>query len=179
MHQALRVVSRYYGFLLAGFAAAGAVFLFLMMVVICADVLLRNVPLISGVRGLAWSNEISESMLYLITLFTAPWLLRRGQHIRVDILLRALPRYAAWLLEFVCDFLAFACSLAMAFYGLKATIVSYQTNAMTIKTLTTPEWWLLIAMPLAFFMLSIELLFRMQRLLEGERGPRDDAVSTG
>ena len=45
-------------------------------------------------RGLAWSNEISELMLYLITLLAAPWLLREGQHIRVDIVLRALPRAA-------------------------------------------------------------------------------------
>ena len=30
-------------------------------------------------------------MLYLITLLTAPWLLRQGQHIRVDIVLRLVP----------------------------------------------------------------------------------------
>ena len=44
-----------------------------------------------GFGGLPWSNEVSEYILYLVTLLSAPWLLRRGQHIRVDILLRALP----------------------------------------------------------------------------------------
>jgi hypothetical protein len=43
----------------------------------------------------------------------------------------------------------------------------------------TPEWWLLIALPIAFTALSIEMLFRMRRLWLAERAPRDDAVSTG
>lgn len=150
-----------------------------MMLMICADVLLRNVALVPGLRGLTWSNEISESMLYLITLLTAPWLLRRGQHIRVDILLRAIPRHVAWYFEWVCDVLAFVCCLAMVYYGLKGTIASYQANAMTIKTLITPEWWLLSVLPFGFFLLAVEFVFRMQRLYKGERAPREDAVSTG
>ena len=74
-----------------------------MMLIICADVLLRNVALIPGVRGVEWSNEVSESLLYLITLLAAPWLLRQGQHIRVDILLRAIPARVAWVCEAVAD----------------------------------------------------------------------------
>ena len=179
MRTLMAKAARYYGFMLAACAAAGCAFLLLMMLIICGDVLLRNIPVIRDVRGLAWSNELSEAMLYLITLLTAPWLLRRGQHVRVDIVLRAIPRYGAWLLEWACDVLGFACCLAMAYYGYQGTVMSYQTNAMTIKTLTTPEWWLLSVTPFAFFMLAVEFVFRMVRLLEGERAPRDDAVSTG
>ena len=50
---------------------------------------------------------------------------------------------------------------------------------MSIKTLVTPEWWLLSVLPVAFLALSLEMLFRMRRLALGERAPRDDAVSTG
>ena len=56
-----------------------------MMLMICADVLLRNVRIVPGLLGVAWANEVSEYALYLITMLTAPWLLRQGQHIRVDI----------------------------------------------------------------------------------------------
>jgi len=34
------------------------------MLVICADVLLRNVRLIPGVYSVAWANEVTEYMLY-------------------------------------------------------------------------------------------------------------------
>jgi TRAP-type C4-dicarboxylate transport system permease small subunit len=172
-------LSALYGRLLAGLALAACVLLFLMMLMICADVLLRNVVLIPGMQGLAWSNEVSESMLYLITMLTAPWILRRGQHIRVDIVLVALPKKTAWYCEWVADALALACSVIMMAYSLRAAVASYKAGSMAIKTLITPEWWALAPLPVAFALLAIEVLFRMQRLYAGERGPRDDAVSAG
>src|SRR5437870_4400181 len=98
-------LSEHYGRLLTGFALAGCLVLFLMMIMICVDVLLRNVRIIPGVQGISWSNEVSEYMLYLITMFVAPWLLRRGQHIRVDIVLRVIPRMLAWYCEWITDLL--------------------------------------------------------------------------
>lgn len=148
-----------------------------MMLIICADVLLRNVALIPGVRGVEWSNEVSESLLYLITLLAAPWLLRQGQHIRVDILLRAIPARVAWVCEAVADVLAFFCCVALVYYGTKAAWASYAAGSITIKTLITPEWWSLVPLPVVFALLAIEVLFRMHRLLSGDRVPRDDAVS--
>jgi TRAP-type transport system small permease protein len=172
-------LSALFGRLLAGLALAACVLLFLMMLMICADVLLRNVVLIPGMQGLAWSNEVSESMLYLITMLTAPWILRRGQHIRVDIVLVAIPKKTAWYCEWVADVLALACSVVMMAYGWSATVASYNAGSMAIKTLITPEWWALAPLPVAFALLAIEVLFRMQRLYAGERGPRADAVSAG
>ena len=172
-------LSELYGRLLAALALAACALLFLMMLMICADVLLRNVVLIPGLRGLAWSNEVSESMLYLITMLTAPWILRRGQHIRVDIVLVAIPKKTAWYCEWVADALALACSVIMMAYSLRAAFASYSAGSMAIKTLITPEWWTLAPLPAAFALLAIEVLFRMQRLYAGERGPRDDAVSAG
>jgi TRAP-type C4-dicarboxylate transport system permease small subunit len=166
-----------YGRLLAGLALLGCAILMAMMLIIVADVLLRNVPIPGLPRGLAWSNEISELMLYLITMCVAPWLLRQGQHIRVDILLQALPRYVAWCLEWVGDAIGFICCLVIAWYGAQAAWASYTSGAVNIKTLVTPEWWALAPLPVVFVLLGIEMIFRMGRLYAAERGPRNDAVS--
>ena len=69
-----------YGRLLEFLALAGCALIFGMTLMICADVFLRNVRIVPGMVGLAWANEISEAMLYLITLLTAPWLMRKGQY---------------------------------------------------------------------------------------------------
>src|ERR1700722_3220488 len=98
------------------FAACGV--LFLMMMMICADVFLRNVPLVKSLHGLSWADEISEYMLYLITMLAAPWLLRQGRHIRVDILLRALPAKVGWYCEWLTDAVALACCTIIVVYGL-------------------------------------------------------------
>ena len=170
-------LSRAYGRLLAALSLLGCAILMGMMLVIVADVFLRNVPLPGMPRGLAWSTEVSELMLYLITMCVAPWLLRQGQHIRVDIVLQALPARLAWTLEWLGDLIGLACCVVIAWYGAQAAWSSYQSGAVNIKTLVTPEWWALAPLPLVCVLLAMEMLFRMHRLQSGVRGPRHDAVS--
>jgi TRAP-type transport system small permease protein len=168
-----------YGRFLEALAFAACALILGMTLMICADVFLRNVRIVPGMVGLEWANEISEGMLYVITMLTAPWLLRRGQHIRVDIVLRAVPKQVGWAFEWAVDLLGLACCLMIAWYGARAALASFNAGSVSIKTLVTPEWWLLSILPLAFLALSIEMLFRMRRLALAERAPRDDAVSTG
>jgi TRAP-type C4-dicarboxylate transport system permease small subunit len=163
----------WYGRLLEVLALLASFLLLTMTLLIGADVLLRNV----GLGGIAPSNELSEDIIYLLTLLAAPGLLRRGQHIRVDIVLRVLPDKAGWLLEWLGDILGLICCLYFVWYGARVAAASFASGALSIKTLVLPEWWLLAPMPLAFVLLGVEFLFRMYRLALAERRPRDDAVS--
>ena len=165
--------SRAFGRLLEGLMLLASAMVLIMTLLIGADVGLRN----AGLGGVAWSNEASEYMLYLITLLSAPWLLRQGKHIRIDIVLRALPPRVGWALEWVGDLLGLLCSLYFVWYGIKVLVASYLAGSISIKTLIIPEWWLLAPMPLAFIAVSIEFVFRMHRLAKAERAPRSDAVS--
>lgn len=167
-----------YGRFLAALALLGCAILMAMMFIIVVDVALRNLAIAGLPQGLAWSNEISELMLYLITMSVAPWLLRQGQHIRVDIVLQAIPRQLAWYLEWLGDLIGFACCLVIAWFGTQAAWSSYMSGAVNIKTLVTPEWWALAPLPLVFVLLGIEMIFRMIRLQRAERGPRHDAVGS-
>ena len=135
-----------------------------MALAIGGDVLFRNL----GTRGLPWSAEVSEDILYLVTLLTAPWLLRQGQHIRVDIVLRVLPRELAWALEWVGDAHRLRLLASISWSTAPASRrESYASGAVSIKTLVTPEWWLLAPLPIAFALVAIEFLFRMHRLAAG------------
>jgi TRAP-type C4-dicarboxylate transport system permease small subunit len=136
-------------------------------------VLLRNI----GAGGIPPSNELSEESLYLITLLAAPGLLRQGQHIRIDIVLRALPRRVGWIMEWVGDVVGLVCCLVFVWYGTSVTAASFVDGSISIKTVVLPEWWLLAPMPVAFALLAIEFVFRMHRLASAERRPREDAVS--
>jgi TRAP-type C4-dicarboxylate transport system permease small subunit len=77
----------------------------------------------------------------------------------------------------VGDVLGLLCCLVLAWYGAQATWASYAAGSLSIKTLVTPEWWILAPLPAAFALLSVEMLWRMHRLWRAERGPRSDAVS--
>jgi TRAP-type C4-dicarboxylate transport system permease small subunit len=166
-------LSRLYGRLLDGMLLAACLLLLGMTFLIGLDVLLRNV----GAGGIAPSNELSEDSLYLITILAAPALLRRGQHIRIDIFLRMLPPRLAWLLEWLCDAVGIVCCLFFVWYGARVTIASYLAGSVSIKTLVLPEWWTFVPMPLCFLMVALEFGFRMRHLALSERQPRADAVS--
>jgi TRAP-type C4-dicarboxylate transport system permease small subunit len=169
----MRALSRWYGRLLNGMLSAAGALLLVMTLVIGADVFLRNI----GAGGIPPSNELAEESLYLITLLAAPGLLRQGQHIRIDIVLRALPRRLGWIMEWIGDVVGLICCLLFVWYGTSVAATSFFDGSISIKTLVLPEWWLLAPMPLAFALLAIEFVFRMHRLASAERRPREDAVS--
>ena len=167
--------SNLFGRLLNALAVAAALTLLAMVVMVTADILLRNLTR----TGFAWSNEVSEYALYVITLLTAPWLLRRGQHVRVDLVLTLVPVRVAWLMEAAGDVLGFAVCLVMMRYGFKMSIESAVLGSITIKNLVFPEWWLLWPLPVCFALLAAEFAFRFDRLIHSEPGRRVEATSVG
>ena len=52
----------------------------------------------------------------------------------------------------------------MVVYGVRMVQNSYESGALTVKTMVTPEWWLLVPLPVAFALLAIEVLFRIRQL---------------
>ena len=168
-------LSNAFGKLLNALAVAAALTLLAMVVMVTADILLRNLTR----TGFAWSNEVSEYALYVITLLTAPWLLRRGQHVRVDLVLTLVPVRVAWLMEAAGDVIGFAVCLVMMRYGFKMSIESAVLGSITIKNLVFPEWWLLWPLPVCFALLAAEFVFRFDRLIHSEPGRRVEATSVG
>ena len=166
-------LSRWYGALLDAMIVVACLLLLAMTVLIGLDVLLRNV----GAGGIPPSNELSEYGLYLITILAAPGLLRRGQHIRVDIVLRVIPPNLAWALEWVGDIVGIVCCAFFVWYGARVTLTSFASGSLSIKTLVMPEWWIFAPMPVCLLFVAIEFVFRMRNLARGPREPRDDAVS--
>jgi TRAP-type C4-dicarboxylate transport system permease small subunit len=169
----MELLSQYYGRLLDALLLAACFLLLGMTFLIGLDVLLRNV----GAGGIAASNELSEDALYLITILAAPGLLRRGQHIRIDIVLRVLPPKVGWCLEWVGDAVGILCSLLFVWYGVRVVAASYLSGSVSIKTLIMPEWWLFAPLPACFFLVAVEFVFRMRHLAHAAREPRADAVS--
>jgi len=162
-----------FGRLFDALAVAAALILLAMVVVVTADIVLRN----TVAMGFSWANEVSEYALYLMTLLTAPWLLRRGQHVRLDIILTLVPPRVAWLMEAVGDLLGFAVCVVLIRYGIAMTYDSWRLGAITIKNLVFAEWWLLAPLPVTFALLAIEFVFRFDRLLKGARTRRLEATS--
>jgi len=156
-------------------AVVAALILLAMVVLVTADIVLRN----TARTGFAWANEITEYALYLITLLTAPWLLRRGQHVRIDLALVLVPPRLAWMMEAAADVIGLAASLVLIWYGSVMTAQSVRLGSLTIKNLVFPEWWLLWPLPICFALLALEFVMRFHRLMGAPRTRRIEATSVG
>jgi TRAP-type C4-dicarboxylate transport system permease small subunit len=156
-------------------ATFAALVLLGMVTLVTADIVLRN----ALGSGFAWANEMTEYGLYLTTLLTAPWLLRRGQHVRIDMILVIVPPRIAWLAEAAADVFGFSVSVLLLWYGAAMTAQSARLGSMTIKSLVFPEWWLYGPLPLCFALLALEFVLRFHRLLGAPRARRHEATSVG
>ena len=120
-----------YDRVLQGLAACAAVLLGASALAITLDVVGRNV----GLGTLPWILEVSEYVLPLATFLVAPWLLRRNEHVRLDVLLRAWP----WL-NHVTNVVGLAVCAVLVLYGVRTILNSAQQGAMVLKSVVFPEW---------------------------------------
>ena len=150
------IARAYAGALHAG-AVAAALLLGVLALVVTGDVVARNL----GLGTLPWIIELSEYSLPLATFLVAPWLLHRGEHVRLDLLLTALPPPAGRALERLADVLGLSICLVFVVYGAKAIASSAQQGSLVIKAVVFPEWWLYAPVPACFALLAIEFLRRL------------------
>jgi TRAP-type C4-dicarboxylate transport system permease small subunit len=143
--------------LLHACALVAAVLLGLTALLVTGDVVARNV----GLGTLPWILEVSEYVLPLATFLVAPWLLRNGQHVRLDALLTALPRGLGRALDRLADAIGLGVCAVFVVYGAKAVASSAQQGSLVIKSVVFPEWWLYAPVPVAFALLAVEFVRRL------------------
>jgi hypothetical protein len=145
----MHAIERAYGRLLEVFAVAACALILGMTLMICADVLLRNVRVVPGVAGLAWANEISEAMLFLSRCSPRPGCCAAGSTSASTSCCAPCRRASAG-----CSSGRSTCSpwLLRDHRLVQRARRARQLSAgsLSIKTLVTPEWWLLTVLPVAF-----------------------------
>jgi TRAP-type C4-dicarboxylate transport system permease small subunit len=149
---------RLYVALLNAFAYAAAVILGAMALAVTFDVVARNL----GWGNTGWVVELTEYSLPVATLLVAPYLLHRNEHERLDVLLIALPRRAALLVERCADVAGMMICAVFVWYSISLIFDSARMGSMVVKTLSIPEWWQYALIPLSFILLAIEFARRLR-----------------
>jgi TRAP-type C4-dicarboxylate transport system permease small subunit len=150
-------MKRFYDLLMQGCGVVAALTIGVLALLVTFDVIARN----TGLGSFPWVVEISEYSLPLATFLAAPWLLYRNEHVRIDMLLTALPARVARQVDRLADLIGLAVCAVFVWYGLKVIADSAKLGSLVIKTLVFPEWWLFVPVPLCFTLLGIEFVRRM------------------
>ncbi len=120
-----------------------------------------------GWGSLAWLYEAVEYALYVGVFIGAPWVLRQGAHIRVDVVIAALPGSAAARLEKILDAAGFLLCLLLSVYGLRATLLEFEDGTLPDKDLRIENGYMMAVFALSFLLLAVEFMLRFRRAADG------------
>jgi TRAP-type C4-dicarboxylate transport system permease small subunit len=144
----------------------------LFAVSISLDLVLR----LFSLGNLPGVQEIIEYIMFAGVFLSAPWALRIGAHVRVDLLIGALPSALARSLDQVLDVAGLAICLILLWFGGVNFKFAYAFNSTQMKYYNIPEWWLLSVFVVSFTLLSVEFISRMIR---GGTSPEKDQHAAG
>jgi C4-dicarboxylate transporter, DctQ subunit len=148
----MRLLGKAYDALIYGMAIVAAALLLAMMVIIFADVVLRNLEYQSSAHFFTFT----EYGLLVIPCLGAPWLVRERGHIYVEILMMYLKPAGRRRLVFLVTLACIAVCLTLAWAGLQVTLRNYWQGEIDVRSMDMPRWMVVGFVPLSFLLMAIE-----------------------
>ena len=126
-----------------------------------------------------WLFEAVEYALYVGVFIGAPWVLRQGAHVRVDVVTSALPKPVAARLEKVLDVAGGALCLLLFVYGVRSALLEFEDGTLPDKDLRIENWYMMAVFALSFLLLAVEFALRFRRAGEDVAAEKDVAAGSG
>lgn len=117
----------------------------------------------TGWGSMWWLYEAVEYALFAGVFACAPWVLRQGAHVRVDVVVSALSGTMARRLERTLDVAGAALCLLLCFYGVRAGMAEYADGTLPDKDLRIENWYMMAIFALSCLLLAIEFGLRLRR----------------
>jgi TRAP-type C4-dicarboxylate transport system permease small subunit len=148
--------ARVYDLLHATLGASAACLFAFVALGTTADVVMRNV----GLGTITGMLEYCEYALFAATFLGAPWVLKQGAHVRVDVLLGVLPVRAARRLELAANLIGIAVCCVLLYYAVSEARQAYIENQRIIKMFIVPSWQIIAVVAISLALLAVEFARR-------------------
>ena len=153
--------------------AVAAVLLIAVMLATAIKVIFRY-----GLReGLIGADQISGTMLLYIAMLGAAWVLRRNEHVTIDLLLSHVGARMRWLLTLISALAGVAVCLVITAFGTLEVIDSIRTGVRIPAEIEMPRAVNLIVIPIGFLLLALQFLRQAVDLLKGAEAPPPPSTS--
>lgn len=147
--------------------------LFLIMVIVLADVFMRyvfNAPF-------SWSYDLISQYLLTAAFFLAvSSTFKAGAHISVDFFTQMMSTRLRKISAAIVTLLMMPVLIIMIHAGLDATIQAYLKNEIRFGGLDWPVWLSTVAIPIGMSLLLLRLIIYVAEVVTGKAGSLDDAT---
>ena len=131
---------------LAGVLLVGAV------LIVCFEIWMRYFVR----KPQVWTVEVCEYFLFAIAFLGAPWLLKKGGHVSIDIIVAQMGRKTRIFLGLFSKAMGVLISAIICGFSMVTSWDSYVSGVVVIKTLSIPKYYFLLLIALGYFLLLIE-----------------------
>ncbi len=137
--------------LIDGLAVVAGAMLCALTVLICVDVAGRK----PGLFTIPWTLDVAEYTLYIVTFCGAPWVLREGGHISIDLFVERLRPALRHRVALVSHGVGALVSGILLYYSCRVWWVSFSEGVLVHETFVFPEWLLMSLAPPVFLILLV------------------------
>lgn len=132
-------------------AAVAGLILCALIGLICVDVFARNFKLFA----IPWSLESAQIALYFMTFLAAPWVLKVGGHIAVDLLVQTLPEPKARRVGRLTNAIGAIVCGVLCYYSVRVFLVFALDGQLVHGAMIYPRWLVYIPAPPTFFLMFL------------------------
>jgi TRAP-type C4-dicarboxylate transport system permease small subunit len=133
-------------------AFAAGILLVAAVLIVCIEILMRYFVQ----RPQVWTIEVCEYILFAIAFLGAPWLLKMGGHVTVDIVTEHLGPKSQGYTRLFSMAAGILISAIICWFSLMTAWECYRTGVMVTKTLNIPKHYFLILIFVGYFLLLVE-----------------------
>jgi len=156
-----------------GLAVVAGAMLCALTVLICVDVAGRK----PGLFTIPWTLDVAEYTLYIVTFCGAPWVLREGGHIAIDLFVQRLRPVLRQRVAFLTHIVGALVSAILLYYSCRVWWTSFSEGVLIHETFVFPEWLLLsVAPPVFLILLVLFVRFIAGASWRGEAGYGTDGL---
>ena len=129
-------------------------------------------------KSLIGVDQISGMLLLYIAFLGAAWVLRRDEHVTIDLLLGHVGRRTRWVLTVASSLIGAAVCTVVAVFGTLEVIGSIQAGINIPAEIEMPRAVNLIVIPIGFLFLGLQFLRRALDILRRGEAPLPPSASS-
>ncbi|MFH1488769.1 MAG: TRAP transporter small permease [Pseudomonadota bacterium] len=142
------ILDRVIGFMafIAGLLLVAAV------LIVCFEIFMRYFVH----RPQVWTVEVCEYILFSMAFLGAPWLLKMGGHVNIDIFVAQLRPRRKRIMELISASVGIIISFIICWFSITTSYECYSSGVLLTKTLNVPKHYFLMLIALGYFFLLLE-----------------------
>lgn len=141
------ILDRVIGFM----AFVAGLLLVAAVLIVCFEIFMRYFVQ----RPQVWTVEVCEYILFSMAFLGAPWLLKEGGHVNIDIFVSHLSPRRRHGMELISTSVGIIISSIICWFSITTSYESWSTGVLLTKTLNVPKYYFLMLIALGYFFLLL------------------------